>query len=548
MVETSESWDSGPKQNRNENNMPYIKEQCPICHKTAEVDKEFSISGNTVYSLKCHHLIKKEQLSAQVGPHSIISEDHKRLMPFQVDGVNFALKSGARCLIGDEMGLGKTIQALATLISKPELCPALIIVKSATKTQWQREVMRWFGGDHFAQVIEGSNDHLIPGLTAYITSYDLLPRIMKLDRGQKLIEKLKAIGIRTLILDECQQIKNPEASRSVSVRILAKQFDHVIALSGTPIKNNAGEYFSILNILNPTMFPSYQRYVNTWCDYYNNGWGVKVAGLRYPDAFKTKTSSFIIRREREDVLPDLPQVTRNFNFENLSAAVEKQYAATLTNFMNELDNTKFNSSIEKAGCILSYMNKMRHLTGISKISQAIPFVEDFIEDTDRKIVIFTHHKDVMEILGKRLQDSPIIKERNVNLLFFRAGDSSEVIDQFKNEDNNRILIASTLAAGEGLNMQFASDCIILERQWNPANEEQAEARFIRIGQMASKVTATYLVAIGTIDEYFAELVERKREIVTSTLSDKEATDWDQTSIMAELTDKLRASNLQRWKL
>jgi SWI/SNF-related matrix-associated actin-dependent regulator of chromatin subfamily A-like protein 1 len=530
--------------------MPFLKHQCQICNKPAEVEKEYNISDKTIYRLKCQHIISQDQMKAQHGPHSVVSLDHKKLMPFQVKGVEFVLKSNARALIADEMGLGKTVQALGTLVCNPELLPAVIIVKSAIKTQWQREVMRWLGDNKFAQSIDESGYFLLPGLPAYIFSYDIIPRIMSTPaKAEKFLNDLKAIGVKTLIMDECQQIKNVEAKRTQSIRKLSTIFEHIIALSGTPIKNNAAEYFSVLNILKPEMFPSYSRFISGWCDSYSNGYGYKVGGLRSPKAFQDKTNSFIIRRERTEVLPDLPVITRNFLFENLSKEVEKAYAQTLKAFQHDMDGS-FASSLEKAACVLSYINKMRHITGISKINPCVDFLEEFLISNDRKIVIFVHHKDVSELILNKINASPIMQDLNQRATAFTSDlndqQRSNVIDDFLNS-TQRVLIASTLAAGEGLNLQKCADCIVLERQWNPANEEQAEGRFIRIGQMSDKVTATYLVAIGTIDEYFAEIVEKKREIVASTLGGQ-AIKWVESDIMNELKDRLMSEDLRKWTL
>jgi len=87
---------------------------------------------------------------------------------------------------------------------------------------------------------------------------------------------------------------------------------------------------------------------------------------------------------------------------------------------------------------------------------------------------------------------------------------------------------------------------MLERQWNPANEEQAEARFHRFGQ-TNTVSSSYMIASETIDEYFTELVETKRAIVSSTLDNKEIA-WDQTSLMSELATVLMTRGKKAWKL
>ena len=108
------------------------------------------------------------------------------------------------------------------------------------------------------------------------------------------------------------------------------------------------------------------------------------------------------------------------------------------------------------------------------------------------------------------------------------------------------MIASTQAAGEGLNLQFCSDSIMLERQWNPPREEQAEARFHRFGQMNS-VSVTYMIASGTIDEYFTELVEHKRAIIAETMDNREIK-WEENSLMKELAQILVTSGREKWKL
>jgi len=121
-----------------------------------------------------------------------------------------------------------------------------------------------------------------------------------------------------------------------------------------------------------------------------------------------------------------------------------------------------------------------------------------------------------------------------------------MVTNFRENDRSRIMIASTLAAGEGLNLQFCADAVMLERQWNPANEEQAEGRFHRFGQL-HPVTVTYMIASETIDEYFTELVEQKRAIVGSTLDNKDI-QWDQNSLMTELAQILVTKGKKSWKL
>lgn len=527
--------------------MPFIKSKCPTCGKVAETTNEYSLANKTYSVLKCGHIIAKEHIVSECKPETIISMDNKKLFPFQCEGVRFIQNSGGRCLVGDEMGLGKTIQALAALILNPEMRPFLWIGKSSLKYQYQHEIMRWMGEDELAQVIESARDMLLPGFPGYIVSYDLLRRLTTKDKAfTDTIEKAK---IRTIVLDECQQIKNSESSRTVHTRALCARVRNVIALSGTPIKNHAAEYFPILNILNPQMFPRETNFIRFECDSYWNGYGYKTGGLRDPERFKAKTKNFIIRRERAEVLPDLPKINRQFQLHEMGKDVEKAYIEAFKVFRYEYNKAE-SSTDGFDDNILAKLSRLRHLVGLAKIDPCIDNVMEFLGSTERKITIFHHHKDVGEILAKKLDS--VLTELDLAPVLHLTADLNpsaryDMVTKFVSDPKRRILLASTLASGEGLNLQICSDCIMLERQWNPANEEQAEARFPRPGSTAQSISAMYLVAVGTVDEFFSEIVERKREIVTATLGG-ESIEWDQSSIMKELAATLAASGGARWKI
>src|SRR5258708_3784632 len=290
--------------------MPFTKSLCPQCGKIAQSEREFSIGGKTVHRLKCSHLMFSNQLENK-SPESIISLDNKKPYAFQCEGIRFSERANARVLISDEMGLGKTIQALGVIALHPELTPFIAIVKSSLRAQWAHETMRWLGEEHITQVINSANDFFLPGMTGYIISYDLLRRFLGVKKSSigplhegkdtfydeveieikpketknRLIENIERLGIKTIILDECQQIKNTDSQRTVHVRAICKHVDHIIALSGTPIKNNAAEYFPILNILKPEIFPNYSKFVMNDCDSYFTGYGHKTGGIKDPERF-----------------------------------------------------------------------------------------------------------------------------------------------------------------------------------------------------------------------------------------------------------------------
>jgi SNF2 family DNA or RNA helicase len=196
---------------------------------------------------------------------------------------------------------------------------------------------------------------------------------------------------------------------------------------------------------------------------------------------------------------------------------------------------------------------MRQLVGYALIDPTVEMVEQFLLehlDDGRKISIGVHHKNVANILIMKLRE--VCKNAGFNPpLQFESALSAEqrnsVIEQFRDDLNSRVCVLSTQSGGEGLNLQFCQDAILMERQWNPANEEQFEGRFSRIGSTASYIRMVYPTALGTINEFFAELVERKRGFMSNTLDGKPV-EWNENSLMKELAQVLMTKGLKKFSL
>lgn len=444
-----------------------------------------------------------------------------------------------------------TIQAIGTIIRNIEdLQPVLVLVKSSLKIQWLKELIRWGGYDFIPQIIDSSATPPVGGFfKVHIATYDILRRFTteRIERGKNkwghevdLVIKenpFYTFPFKTIILDEVQSIKSESSARTAEVMKICEGKENVIALSGTPIKNNAAEYGPILHILRPDIFTSIPNFIQRWVSVVPNGRGTKYGGIRNMSAFQELTKGFIIRRTREAVMPELPKINRVFHhvdWEN--EKLKKQYQSAEDDMINEMEKKHSGGSNTVIGAI----SKARHLIGVTKINPTVEKICDFLMETDRKLVVFVHHQDVMDAIHM-LTTKWCLDGAYSLPLKFHAGLSSEernnVVEQFRS-NNHRVMIASTLAASEGLNLQFCSDCIMAERQWNPANEEQAEGRFIRIGQLAENVNATYLVVSQTIDEYFTQIVEEKRAAFRKTM-DGVATNWEESTLMSALFNVIK---------
>jgi SNF2 family DNA or RNA helicase len=526
---------------------------CPTCGKSpVEELKSFEYDGRKFITLECMHVMVKKIIRATDIAERTSRLGHKPY-PFQVKSVQFLENSGGRALIAHEMGLGKTVIDNIYRKFHPETLPCLVVCKAGLTLQWFKSIYNWTyeeatGRGDVAQII-GQRETIFPGFKYYIISFDLLRNIDP--------ERLKRLGIKSLTIDECQHIKNPASQRTQEVRKLIKLFDiqYITALSGTPFKNRGSEYFTILNMLHPERFPSIQAFMNTYVDYYWNGHTNKEAGIRNLPKFREKTSDFVLRYERAEVMPDLPTVSRNMQYVELQKEYEKAYDKATDDFIKTMQDSELEGrgmTMSESAHFLAELAKLRRITGMSKVPDCVDYVSDFLESTDRKICIFLHHKSVAKLLTDQLNDycrargleKPLVLSADLN-----GEERNKVQDKFNDEAKFRILIASTLASGEGLNLQkMCSDCIVLERQWNPANEEQAESRFVRIGQTADKVSATYLLAGNTIDEWLTEIIEFKRAAFIKTMNKPTAAgiQWDQQDLMKALTQKIISEGRKKW--
>ena len=556
---------------------------CPFCKTEQEVVGEV---GKKLVRLACKHMAGKPVANESIEPASaqetieIIVQTPEIMQPiedafafsnlktgdtpypFQIEGIKFAVRNAFKVLIADEQGLGKTLQAICTLRYAMKHCyeavfPALVLSPSNVKVQWLVNFMNWGGTDFIPQIIEDGKIPPIEGFNIYIASYDILRRFSKSEKitlvskyGHE-IETTKKdnpfydFPFKTIIMDEVQAIKG-DSKRTEEVKRIAKG-KNIIALSGTPIKNSAAEYYTILHLLAPDKFPTREGYLRRWVrTELVNGYE-KHTGLWNPERFAEYTKDMIIRRTREQVKEEIGlRVTKaNRIFYHVDFESEKLKAAYLeaeAQFIREMEEeTRKKDPV----VLIARLAVMRHLVGLNKIQPTVDLAEEFLlENPAGKLVIFTQHEDVQQaihiLLSKTCKDGGYGQP-----LRFHSGlgatERFDLVAKFANTPDIPFIVGSTLAMGEGVDrlQEVCNDCIIAERQWNPANEEQAESRLVRIGQRKGFVNATYPIASNTIDEYFTDLVEVKRRSMKETL-DGQSSEWDETGLLSALYDAIKS--------
>lgn len=569
-----------------------LQDKCPVCSKVAvtKSEKTIEMPGEApdmrLISLECGHTVSRFIPKGtpfhlfQMGGLALCTdgkgkhefEKNKcmkcgRFRPydFQLEAMRFveaglAVNKGAADF--DEMGLGKTIVSGGVVYHNPDLWPCLWIVKSGLKYQFSSFIINWMNESptkpvkgwkdnvHIPQIINSSKDWLIPGLKHYIVGYDMLvPKTRTLKNGTVVnqgfdIKKFDDIGIKCVVLDECQQIKNVDSTRTQMVRKVVKE-RKVIALSGTPWNNRGSELFPVLNMLAPLKFSNYEKFKRDWVSYYNQGPYVKEGGIKRIEQFKEYTKDICIRRERTEVMSELPLVNRT----KLNVVMDEGQEAVYDEAVEEFVRWYEEQQNDISGMhLLAAMAKMRHLVALAKIPTTLEYVNEFVEDTDRKLVVFAHHKDVQVLLHDEIKTAHGDKILVLKLDADLNGEQRYEVQQKFNQATRAIMVASQLASGEGLNLQTCSDCIMHERQWNPGKEEQCEGRFIRIGQVATSVNAIYahMEGLTAIDQQLDAIVERKRIQFHNAMNKGEVQAWNGEALIKELaTSIVNAHNAKK---
>lgn len=513
--------------------MTILKPRCRYCNDLKEETKQ-SIVGDMIFSTyACGHTDIRPNIKISKMP--IVSADGKVPRPYQEEAYDFAVKSGFRCLQRLDMRLGKGVVAAMMLARHPELLPAIYTCKKGLVNKTVAEILRWTDGKIIPQSLEKGRDIPFKSFHVFVMSYNML---------DKMIPKFVKAGIvpKIIIADEFQHLVNRDAKRTKAVFDVAEQWPDIIrhALSGTPFRNHAAEYFTPLNWIRPDRFHTYESYVMNFVDTVWDGQRERLAGIKKHamPRFKALTDDFIIDMDREKVAPHLPKVNRTVELCQMDEIVKDAYNQNLEAFLDEYTKAR---NVAPGSSILKYMTLMRHLVGVAKIKSIMEYVSDFMYDTDRKLTVFVHHRDVGQRMYQIAQD--MAKNTGIEQPLALTADLS--IDQQTNtlrkfaSKDHRLAFVSTKAFNEGTDMQFCDAFIMAEQQWSPIEEEQAEARFLGEGAISKSVDGIYFVAMKSIDELMAQIKAIKWQGIKQTLDgDTNKHRWTEQSMQKAIAEEL----------
>ncbi len=434
-----------------------------------------------------------------------------KLLPFQSIGVKFIENAGGCVLVADEMGLGKTIQSLAYLRLHPEIRPVLIVCPASLKLNWRNEATKWLEIKDQISVINGDIEL---NKSIYIINYDILMK-----------HKIELINkkFKIIILDESHYVKNEKTKRTTATVEISTDIPNKILLTGTPVLNRPKELFTQLNIINPGAYPKFITFAFRYCDPQKNEYGYDFSGASNIKELNDRLKTIMIRRTKEQVLKELPN--KRYQTVIVPLSNKKEYQKAHNDFITYLKETQ-GKEIFSAEHLVR-IEALKQLSVKGKMFSVIEHIHNFLE-SGKKLVIFAHHKVVIEQLMTEFKDVAVSLTGETLM-----ENRQKAVDDFQNKPEIKLFIGNIQAAGIGITLTAASDVMFIEFPWTPSQLQQAEDRCHRIGQK-NAVNVLYMIGEETIDIDIVELLEKKFKVINAVIDGKEMTDLN---ILKDLVKK-----------
>ncbi len=449
-----------------------------------------------------------KQITAPPLPQGL----HATLRPYQQDGYGwlaFLYEHRFGACLADDMGLGKTLQVICLLAAIKEGLiepsvkvqgPHLVVVPTSLLFNWEQELARFapalkvrvYNGSQ--QIIDAEDGEVI------LMTYGLVRRH---------IGVLARATFHVIVFDETQAVKNIHADTTGAVRRLKGHF--TIAVTGTPLENHLGEYFSVIDLCLPGLLGNYDEFKAE----------LKRVQSGLLDRLLRRTRPFILRRTKAQILHDLPPKIESEVFLDLTDRQKVLYRHTVAHIRSTIDDAYRTKTPAQAQVIaLTAILKLRQICLSPRLvtkreeepSPKLKFLMEKLSvllDEGHSALVFSQFTGFLDLVQEacdrhtipyhRLDGSTAPTARKTRVKAFQGGDRPAAF------------LLSLKAGGQGLNLTKATYVFHLDPWWNPAVENQASDRAHRIGQQRT-VSIVRLLMRHSIEEKMMALKQRKLEL------------------------------------
>ncbi len=453
------------------------------------------------------------------------------LRPYQIEGFHFLAYLASNHfggILADDMGLGKTAQSICWILWLREraeaaareaavggvvrmVAPVLVVAPKSVLDVWAGEVVK-FAPSLRVQVVRDKHELEVERLGRDV---DLL--VLNYSQLRVNGDKLKAINWLTVVLDEGQQIKNPDSMAARAARELTS--DHRLVLSGTPIENRLLDVWSLMAFAMPGVLGNRKYFKDRFDRRKDNGAQIRLGARLRP---------FLLRRTKGQVALDLPSRTEEDMYSALEEVQEELYSAEMQRMQRILLGLDNDAALRKNSfVILQGLMRLRQIcchpgliddkyleTPSAKLT-ALFYLLDQLREAGHKVLVFSQFTSMLDIIKARL----VAEERPYVMLTGQTKDRQAVVQEFQTSKEPLVFLLSLKAGGSGLNLTAASYVVMYDPWWNPAVESQAIDRTHRIGQ-TNPVIAYRLLSANTVEEKIRRLQYQKQALVTGVLGEE----------------------------
>lgn len=502
-----------------------------------------------------------EEQMVDYQPSSLLKAD---LRPYQLEGVRWLANlnyHGLGACLADDMGLGKTLQTIAVLLYAKEqkserlataeqsnaasvaavqqldlfapasdldfLQPlqALIVLPSSLLFNWENELKKFAPSlsvyQHF-----GTKRHKDARI---LRRYDVL--LTTYQTALRDIELLKELDYEYIVLDESQQIKNRNSKIFKAINELDSE--HKISLSGTPIENALSDLWSQMQFINQGLLGSY--------NFFKQAFVTPIEKHNDEDRkqeLRKLVAPYLLRRTKEEVAKDLPELTTKVFYTEMLAEQRKVYEKEKSAARNYLLDNFDAKNGQYRLLLLQTLNKLRQLVNHPRLidpsfdKESGKFNDvlhqwQTIKQSNHKVLLFSSFVKHLELYKQAFesQQTPYAWLSGSTA----AKDRKREVERFQNQADVQSFLISIKAGGTGLNLTAADYVFILDPWWNPTVEQQAIARAHRIGQQ-NHVIAYKFITKDTIEEKILKLQEKKLQLAEDIIGKNSAVPLDKNEI------------------
>ncbi|MHA1733598.1 MAG: DEAD/DEAH box helicase [Promethearchaeota archaeon] len=464
------------------------------------------------------------------------------LRPYQERGARWLrglCSWGFGACLADDMGLGKTVQVIAFVLerlesgsahSRTDRAPALVVCPTSVLWNWEAELGKFAPTLRVAFHYGPSRPKTRAAFSKFSKQHDVI--LTTYGTATRDSELLGGVEFDGVIVDEAQNIKNPETQQARAIKSLKARYR--VALTGTPVENRLSELWSILDFLNPGFLGSLSSF--------RKKFAVPIERFRDPEALallKRLVDPFILRRSKTDksIITDLPEKSEVTVYTPLTVEQAALYKNLVADTMEKIDAAE---GIQRRGLVLSLLTKLKQvcnhpvqvagefdagsLPGVGelversgKVQRLLEMCEEILANSE-KALVFTQYTRTAEILVKVLEGW-FGKE----VLYLHGGVAGErrgaLVDKFQDDPDNArpFFVVSLRAGGTGLNLTRATYVVHFDRWWNPAVEDQATDRAFRIGQ-EKNVQVFKFTTRGTVEEKIDAMISQKKELAATVVT------------------------------